>query len=71
MYQHREFVKISGLIAYEADLADIWRHGADEIAHILKGRKPGDIPYYQLTKFTLGINLKTEKPLASPCRVSC
>jgi putative ABC transport system substrate-binding protein len=64
MYPHREFVEIGGLIAYESDLADTWRHGADDIEQVLKGKKPGDIPYYQLTKFTLSINLKTAKALS-------
>jgi hypothetical protein len=40
----REFVEIGGLIAYGFDLPDAWRHGADEIDQILRGRKPSDIP---------------------------
>ena len=61
MYPYREFVEIGGLIAYESDHVDAWRHGAGDIDQILKGRKPADIPYYQLTKFALIINLKTAK----------
>jgi putative ABC transport system substrate-binding protein len=59
----REFVEIGGLIAYGFDLPDAWRHVADEIDQILRGRKPSDIPYYQLNKFALIINLKTVKAL--------
>jgi putative tryptophan/tyrosine transport system substrate-binding protein len=63
IYPFREFVEIGGLIAYGFDVADIWRHSADEIDEILRGRKPSDLPYYQLTKFALIINLKTAKAL--------
>jgi putative tryptophan/tyrosine transport system substrate-binding protein len=63
IYPNREFVEIGGLIAYGFDLADTFRHGADHIDQILKGRKPSDIPYFQLNKWALIINLKTVKAL--------
>jgi putative ABC transport system substrate-binding protein len=63
MYSYPEFVDIGGLVAYGADLSDVWRHAVDQIDQILKGAKPGDIPFYQPTKFTLSINLKTAKAL--------
>jgi putative tryptophan/tyrosine transport system substrate-binding protein len=63
VYPNREFVEVGGLIAYAFDLLEVYRHGADQIAEILGGRKPSDIPYYQLTKFALVINLKTAKAL--------
>jgi len=54
---------VSVVIVYGFDLPDAWRHGADEIDQILRGRKPSDIPYYQLNNFALIINLKTAKAL--------
>jgi putative ABC transport system substrate-binding protein len=55
--------KRGGLMAYGPDLAELVRHQAGQIAQILSGTSPGDIPYYQLTKFELAINLKTAKAL--------
>jgi len=63
IYPLREFVEIGGLMAYSIDLADISRRLANLIDKILKGANPGDIPFYQPTKFELSINLKTAKAL--------
>jgi putative ABC transport system substrate-binding protein len=63
IYYYREFAAIGGLMVYGADLADIPRRVADQEAQILRGTKPGDIPFYQPTKFHLVINLKTAKAL--------
>ena len=59
----REFVEVGGLMAYGSDLADIYRRVANLIDKILKGANPGEIPFYQPTKFELVINLKTAKAL--------
>ena len=50
-------------MAYGGDLQDIYRHAADQVDQILRGEKPGDIPFVQPTKFELVINLKTGKAL--------
>jgi len=63
IYPLREFVEVGGLMAYSIDLADISRRLANLIDKILKGANPGDIPFYQPTKFELSINLKTAKAL--------
>jgi len=36
---------------------------ANDIDAILRGKNPGDIPYYQASKFVLWINLQTAKAL--------
>jgi putative ABC transport system substrate-binding protein len=63
IYANREFVEAGGLMAYSINLADIYRRLANLIDKILKGANPGDIPFYQPTKFELSINLKTAKAL--------
>jgi putative tryptophan/tyrosine transport system substrate-binding protein len=63
IYPYREFVEVGGLMAYSIDLADISRRLANLIDKILKGANPGDIPFFQPTKFDLSINLKTAKAL--------
>jgi putative ABC transport system substrate-binding protein len=63
IYAFREFVEVGGLMAYSIDQVDIYRRLANLIDKILKGANPGDIPFYQPTKFELSINLKTAKAL--------
>jgi putative tryptophan/tyrosine transport system substrate-binding protein len=63
MYAYREFVRVGGLMAYSIDQADMYRHLANVIDKILRGANPGDIPFYQPTKYELSINLKTAKAL--------
>jgi putative tryptophan/tyrosine transport system substrate-binding protein len=63
IYGYREHVELGVLMAYAFDLPEVFRLAADEIDQILKGAKPGDIPFYQVTKFELVINLRTAKVL--------
>jgi putative ABC transport system substrate-binding protein len=63
VYPFREFVEAGGLMAYSIDQAEIYRRLANLIDKILRGANPGDIPFYQPTKFELSVNLKTAKAL--------
>ena len=63
IYPLPEFVDAGGLIAYSFDLVELNKRAANDIAAILRGANPGDIPYYQASKFELSINLKTAKSL--------
>jgi putative tryptophan/tyrosine transport system substrate-binding protein len=63
IYPARPFTEAGGLMSYGIDFADVGRHSADTIDHILKGSNPGEIPIYQPTTFELSINLKTAKLL--------
>jgi ABC-type uncharacterized transport system substrate-binding protein len=63
MYDVREFTAAGGLVSYGFSLADTYRLIAGQVARILKGAKPADLPILQPTKFELVVNLRTAKTL--------
>jgi putative ABC transport system substrate-binding protein len=63
IYPYREFVDVGGLLSYGIDLVDLFRRLAVLTNEVLRGAKPGDIPYYQMTKFDLVLNRATARSL--------
>ena len=63
IYPFRENVEAGGLMAYSVDLLEIFRRAAAQIAAILDGASPADIPVEQPSRFFLTINLKTARAL--------
>lgn len=49
MFNFRDFVGVGGLMAYSIDLADVLHRVAIQIASVLNGTKPRDIPFYEPT----------------------
>jgi putative ABC transport system substrate-binding protein len=63
IYADAVFVKIGGLAFYGADRIDMFRRAAGYVDRILRGEKPGALPFQQPTKYQLTINLKSARAL--------
>ena len=63
IHPFRELVEIGGLMAYAFDLEELNKRVANDIDAILRGANPGEIPFYQASKFELSVNLRTAKAL--------
>jgi putative ABC transport system substrate-binding protein len=63
VYESRHFTAVGGLMNYGTSVADVHRQLGVYTGQILKGAKPGDLPFMQPTRFELMINLKTAKAL--------
>jgi putative ABC transport system substrate-binding protein len=64
MYPFHDMITAGGLMAYYRDLAAALRHAADQMADILNGTSPAEIPFYQPTNFLLSINTKAAQKIA-------
>lgn len=51
------------LISHQADIRDNFHRAAGYVDRILKGAKPGDLPIYQPTRYTLVVNAKVARDL--------
>jgi len=63
IYSAPSYVEAGGLMSYALDVKDATRTMARQIAEILNGANPGEMPYVQAVRFELVINLKTAKAL--------
>ena len=63
IYLERRYVEDGGLLSYGVNSADIFRRAGAYVDKIFKGKKPGDIPVEQPTRFELIVNLKTANAL--------
>jgi putative tryptophan/tyrosine transport system substrate-binding protein len=63
IYPNSEQAKAGGLMSYGRDITALLRTQVAQVVEILHGANPGDIPYYQATKFELVINMKAAKEL--------
>ena len=54
-----DWVSNGGLMSFGPDYADASRHLTAQLDRILKGAKPGELPFERPTKFDLRVNLRT------------
>jgi putative tryptophan/tyrosine transport system substrate-binding protein len=63
IYPLRGYAVQGGLMAYGADISDLFQQAATYVDRILRGAKPSDLPVGFPTKFDLVINLKAAKAI--------
>ena len=63
VHAFRFYVDAGGLISYGATTFEIYTSAAEQVAKILGGTRPSELPLRQATRFELVINLKTAKAL--------
>jgi putative tryptophan/tyrosine transport system substrate-binding protein len=63
IYEFDSLVREGGLMSYGADLKESFERAAAMVDRIVKGAKPGDLPFEQPTRYPFVINLKTAKSI--------
>ena len=63
IYQWPETAMEGGLAAYGPRWSEVGRQNAEQLAKLLRGIKPTELPVIQPTRFDLVLNLKTAKAL--------
>jgi putative ABC transport system substrate-binding protein len=58
-----DWVANGGFMSFGPDFSDAFRHLISQLDRVLKGAKPGDLPFERPTKFDLRINLRIAKAL--------
>ena len=56
-------MKSGGLASYGVDRVDLYRRAAGYVDRVLRGEKPGELPFQQPTKYQLLLNLNAAKAL--------
>jgi putative ABC transport system substrate-binding protein len=63
VHAFRFYVDAGGLMSYGATTSEIYTTAAEQVAKILRGARPSELPIQQATRFELVINNKTAKAL--------
>jgi putative ABC transport system substrate-binding protein len=63
IYPLPQYARDGGLLAYTADFDEVFAGLAAYLDLILKGAKPGDLPFLQPTKFQFTINMKAARAI--------
>jgi putative tryptophan/tyrosine transport system substrate-binding protein len=63
IFPSSDWVANGGFMSYGPDFSDAFRHLISQVDRVLKGEKPGELPFERPTKFDLRINLRVAKAL--------
>ena len=63
VFHQAQWVEAGGLMSYGFNFSAMYRRGAEMLADVLRGAKPGNIPMEQPKVFELAFNRKTAKAL--------
>ena len=63
VFSERLWAEGGGLIAFGPDIRDASRHWASQLARVLSGQKPSEVPFERPDKFYLKINMRTAQTL--------
>jgi putative ABC transport system substrate-binding protein len=63
IFPSSDWVNQGGFMSFGPDIEDATRHLVAQLDRVLKGAKPGDLPFQRPTKFDLRINLRIAKAL--------
>jgi len=63
IFPSAESVALGGLASYGTDPLEDTRLGAEQLARVLNGAKPSNLPVYQNSRFALAVNLNTARAL--------
>jgi putative ABC transport system substrate-binding protein len=63
MHAFRFYIDAGGLMSYGATTAEVYTSAAEQVAKILAGTRPSELPLRQATRFELVINKKTATTL--------
>jgi putative ABC transport system substrate-binding protein len=63
IFPSADWVSTGGFMSFGPDFSDATRHLISQVDRVLKGAKPGELPFERPTKFDLRINLRIAKAL--------
>ena len=66
IYEAEMFVRDGGLMSYGADTRESYQRAAAFVDQILRGAKPGELPFERPTRYVFAVNAKTAGAIGLP-----